>query len=84
MQFSQFLDKIRIQAEEVDFHDADDAEVIKCQPDLLLVPPLPEGPRKWGAVHLAGYWIAEAFGIRSCARLLRSLLSFLLSVVSIR
>ncbi|SJK98341.1 related to uracil permease [Armillaria ostoyae] len=63
MQFSQFLDKIRIQAEEVDFHDADDAEVIKCQPDLLPVPPLPEGPRKWGAVHLAGYWIAEAFGI---------------------
>ncbi|KAK0435193.1 NCS1 nucleoside transporter family [Armillaria borealis] len=62
MQFSQFLDKIRIQAEEVDFHDADDAEVIKCQPDLLPVPPLPEGPRKWGAVHLAGYWIAEAFG----------------------
>ncbi|KAK0220003.1 NCS1 nucleoside transporter family [Armillaria fumosa] len=63
MQFSQFLDKIRIQAEEVDFHDADDAEVIRCQPDLLPVPPLPEGPRKWGAVHLAGYWIAEAFGI---------------------
>lgn len=39
-------------------------QVIKCQPDLLPVPPLPEGPRRWGTFHLTGYWIAEAFGIR--------------------
>ncbi|KAJ7042474.1 NCS1 nucleoside transporter family [Mycena alexandri] len=34
--------------------------IIVCQPDLL---PVPENARTWNAVHLAGYWIAEAFGI---------------------
>ncbi|KAJ7492846.1 NCS1 nucleoside transporter family [Mycena latifolia] len=35
----------------------DNATVVS-QPDLL---PVPKNARTWGAVHLAGYWIAEAF-----------------------
>lgn len=53
-----------------------DGEIIQAQRDLLPVPPLPNGPRKWGAFHLAGYWIAEAFGIRfvfSCVLLSESI-----------
>lgn len=52
----------RIPSEESE--EAVEGAVIRCQPDLLPVPPLPNGPRKWGAFHLTGYWIAEAFGIR--------------------
>jgi len=59
----RWLESLEIQAEEVECRTAgEEAEVIKCQPDLLPVPPLPEGPRQWGVFHLAGYWIAEAFG----------------------
>ena len=63
--------KLRIDPQEVTFwapgsdsHRGGEeiAEDIKCQPDLLPVPPLPDGPRRWGTFHLLGYWIAEAFG----------------------
>ncbi|KAJ7139898.1 NCS1 nucleoside transporter family [Mycena epipterygia] len=37
-----------------------DNSTVLCQPDLL---PVPKSARTWHAVHLAGYWIAEAFGI---------------------
>ncbi|KAJ7275269.1 NCS1 nucleoside transporter family [Mycena haematopus] len=36
-----------------------DGAIIVAQPDLL---PVPQSDRTWNAVHLAGYWIAEAFG----------------------
>ncbi|KAJ7655050.1 NCS1 nucleoside transporter family [Mycena polygramma] len=32
---------------------------VSSQPDLL---PVPQNARTWTALHLAGYWIAEAFG----------------------
>lgn len=59
--------KLRIEPEEASFSASPDeagttTEEIKCQPDLLPVPPLPDGPRKWGTFHLLGYWVAEAFG----------------------
>ncbi|ETW79779.1 Nucleobase cation symporter, partial [Heterobasidion irregulare TC 32-1] len=63
--------KLRIDPQEVTFrapgsdshHGGEESvEDIKCQPDLLPVPPLPDGPRRWGTFHLLGYWIAEAFG----------------------
>ncbi|KAJ7783537.1 NCS1 nucleoside transporter family [Mycena maculata] len=37
----------------------DNATVV-CQPDLL---PVPRNARTWSALHLGGYWVAEAFGI---------------------
>lgn len=68
----KFLDIVSIRSEEIKFHaedaESNDGEIILGQPDLLPVPPLPQGPRKWGAFHLAGYWIAEAFGTCSCYR----------------
>ncbi|TRM66390.1 permease [Schizophyllum amplum] len=57
------LPRLRIEAEDAQVAAARDGEVIHCQRDLLPVAPLPEGPRKWGAFHLLGYWIAEGFGI---------------------
>ncbi|KAF9022735.1 hypothetical protein BDZ89DRAFT_195779 [Hymenopellis radicata] len=57
--FENFSWRIRAEESEAGV----EGQVIKCQPDLLPVPHLPEGPRKWGAFHLTGYWIAEAFGI---------------------
>lgn len=62
--------KLRIEPQEASFTVPSDetgmtTENIKCQPDLLPVPPLPDGPRKWGTFHLLGYWIAEAFGTPS-------------------
>ncbi|KAJ6574876.1 NCS1 nucleoside transporter family [Mycena capillaripes] len=38
----------------------DSTVTVLCQPDLL---PVPQNARTWNAFHLAGYWIAEAFGI---------------------
>lgn len=61
---------VRIEAEQavfsapLDTANKDLADEIKCQPDLLPVPPLPDGSRKWGTFHLLGYWLAEAFGTR--------------------
>ncbi|KAH8814709.1 NCS1 nucleoside transporter family [Flagelloscypha sp. PMI_526] len=64
-----WLQRVAIRPEEADdlhFENngcrPDAAAVIRVQPDLQPVPPLPYGPRKWGAFHLAGYWVAEAFG----------------------
>ncbi|KAL1748587.1 permease for cytosine/purines, uracil, thiamine, allantoin-domain-containing protein [Schizophyllum fasciatum] len=56
------LSRLRIEAEEAQLTTACDGEVIRCQRDLLPVAPLPDGPRKWGSLHLLGYWIAEGFG----------------------
>lgn len=63
--------KLRIEPQEASFSAPSDeagatSEDIKCQPDLLPVPPLPDGPRKWGTFHLLGYWVAEAFGTLPC------------------
>ncbi|KAF5374971.1 hypothetical protein D9758_000235 [Tetrapyrgos nigripes] len=58
---SRLLESIRIHDQEAEHEEARDGEIIKATPDLL---PVPDGPRRqWGAWHLAGYWIAEAFGI---------------------
>ncbi|KAF7339661.1 hypothetical protein MSAN_02181100 [Mycena sanguinolenta] len=50
-----------IPSKRVEFDDGDSETEIVAQPDLL---PVPQNERTWNAVHLAGYWIAEAFGIR--------------------
>ncbi|KAK7463627.1 hypothetical protein VKT23_005566 [Stygiomarasmius scandens] len=60
---SRFFEAIRIRSKETDHEEARGGEIIKASPDLLPVLPLPDGPRRWGAFHLSGYWIAEAFGI---------------------
>ncbi|KAJ7357134.1 NCS1 nucleoside transporter family [Mycena albidolilacea] len=39
--------------------ELDDSTSIVAQPDLL---PVSQNARTWTAVHLGGYWIAEAFG----------------------
>ncbi|KAJ6519596.1 NCS1 nucleoside transporter family, partial [Mycena sanguinolenta] len=49
----------RLPSKRVEIEDGDgDCEIV-AQPDLL---PVPQNERTWNAVHLAGYWIAEAFG----------------------
>jgi len=60
---SRFFEAIRIRSKETDHEEARGGEIIKASPDLLPVLPLPDGPRRWGAFHLSGYWIAEAFGL---------------------
>jgi cytosine/uracil/thiamine/allantoin permease len=39
--------------------EAEGDKYIVSQPDLL---PVPKGARTWGAIHLAGCWVAESFG----------------------
>ncbi|KAJ7102158.1 NCS1 nucleoside transporter family [Mycena belliarum] len=52
-----FLSRARLELDTKEAHI--DGTTVVAAPDLL---PVPTNARTWGAVHLAGYWIAEAFG----------------------